>query len=54
VSAALGGLIQEYRGLFKAPLLYGTIVIILAEALLLISAARWFERRLTGWAGSKT
>jgi ABC-type nitrate/sulfonate/bicarbonate transport system permease component len=54
VSAALGGLILEYRGLFKAPLLYGTIVIILAEALLLISAARWCERRLTGWAGSKS
>ncbi|MGH3587819.1 MAG: ABC transporter permease [Pseudonocardia sp.] len=52
VSAALGGLILEYRGLFKAPLLYGTIVIILAEALLLISAARWCERKLTGWARS--
>jgi ABC-type nitrate/sulfonate/bicarbonate transport system permease component len=52
VSTALGGLILEYRGLFKAPLLYGTIVIILAEALLLISAARWCERKLTRWAGS--
>lgn len=50
VSTALGGLILEYRGLFKAPLLYGTIVIILAEAVLLISAARWAERRLTRWA----
>jgi NitT/TauT family transport system permease protein len=50
VSTALGGLILEYRGLFKAPLLYGTIVIILAEALLLISAARWAERKLTAWA----
>lgn len=47
VSSALGGLILEYRGLFKAPLLYGTIVIILAEALLLISLARWAERKLT-------
>jgi ABC-type nitrate/sulfonate/bicarbonate transport system permease component len=54
VSAALGGLILSYRGLFKAPLLYGTIVIILAEALLLISAARWCERKLTGWAGSRS
>jgi ABC-type nitrate/sulfonate/bicarbonate transport system permease component len=50
VSTALGGLILEYRGLFQAPRLYGTIVIILAEALLLISAARWCERRLAGWA----
>jgi ABC-type nitrate/sulfonate/bicarbonate transport system permease component len=54
VSTALGGLILEYRGLFKAPLLYGTIVIILAEALLLISAARWAERKLTGWARTNT
>ncbi|MFI7127173.1 ABC transporter permease [Nonomuraea sp. NPDC050153] len=54
VSTALGGLILEYRGLFKAPLLYGTIVIILAEALLLISAARWCERKLTGWAHTMT
>ncbi|WP_028923396.1 ABC transporter permease [Pseudonocardia acaciae] len=52
VSTALGGLILQYRGLFKAPLLYGTIVIILAEAVLLISAARWCERKLTRWAGT--
>jgi NitT/TauT family transport system permease protein len=50
VSTALGGLILEYRGLFKAPLLYGTIVIILMEALLLISMARWAEGKLTRWA----
>jgi NitT/TauT family transport system permease protein len=49
-SEALGGLILEYRGLFKASELYGTIVIILIEALLLISVARWAERKLTGWA----
>ncbi|WUI03598.1 ABC transporter permease [Spirillospora sp. NBC_00431] len=54
VSDALGGLILEYRGLFQAPLLYGTIVIILAEALLLISAARWAERKLTQWARTTT
>lgn len=54
VSTALGGLILEYRGLFKAPLLYGTIVIILAEALLLISAARWAENKLTRWARANT
>ena len=54
VSVALGGLILEYRGFFQAPLLYGTIVIILAEALLLISAARWLERKLTPWAGTNS
>ncbi|WP_433332370.1 ABC transporter permease [Spirillospora sp. CA-294931] len=50
VSTALGGLILEYRGLFQPAELYGTIVIILAEALLLISVARWCEHRLTRWA----
>ncbi|RBQ17505.1 ABC transporter permease [Spongiactinospora rosea] len=54
VSAALGGLILEYRGLFRAPMLYGTIVIILAEALLLISLARWGEHRLTRWSKTTT
>ncbi|PZG53338.1 ABC transporter permease [Spongiactinospora gelatinilytica] len=54
VSAALGGLILEYRGLFRAPMLYGTIVIIVAEALLLISLARWGEHRLTRWSKATT
>ncbi|MEI5098391.1 ABC transporter permease subunit [Streptomyces sp. PmtG] len=49
VSDGLGGLILTYRGLLKAPPLYGTIAIIVAEALLLVSAARWAERGLTGW-----
>ncbi|AZM56451.1 ABC transporter permease [Streptomyces sp. WAC 01529] len=50
VSDGLGGLILTYRGLLKAPPLYGVIAIILAEALLLVSAAHWAERRLTRWA----
>ncbi|MGA4844322.1 ABC transporter permease [Streptomyces sp. G45] len=50
VSDGLGGLILTYRGLLKAPPLYGTIAIILAEALLLVSAAHWAERALTRWA----
>ncbi|MFD0413843.1 ABC transporter permease [Streptomyces sp. NPDC127108] len=50
VSDGLGGLILTYRGLLKAPPLYGTIAIILAEALLLVTAAHWAERRLTRWS----
>ncbi|GAA2096452.1 ABC transporter permease [Streptomyces albiaxialis] len=52
VSDGLGGLILTYRGLLKAPPLYGTIAIVLAEALLLISLARWAEHRLTRWASA--
>lgn len=49
VSVALGGLILEFRGLFKAPMLYATIVAILIEALVLIAIARWVERKATPW-----
>lgn len=52
VSLALGGLILEYRGFFNGPFLYATIAAIIIEALLLISLARWIERRLTPWAPS--
>lgn len=50
VSDGLGGLVLTYRGLLKAAPLYGTVAIILAEALILVSAAHWAERRLTRWA----
>ncbi|MFC8126566.1 ABC transporter permease [Streptomyces sp. NPDC057302] len=54
VSDGLGGLILKYRGLLKAPELYGTVVIILAEALFLISLARWGENKVTRWARTQT
>lgn len=49
VSVALGGLILRYRGLFQAGELYAVIIVILAEALILINTVAWFERRLTPW-----
>ncbi|WP_210769054.1 ABC transporter permease [Ruania alkalisoli] len=52
VSLALGGLILEYRGSFNGPALYAVIVAIIAEALVLISAAHWLERRIAPWAPS--
>jgi ABC-type nitrate/sulfonate/bicarbonate transport system permease component len=54
VSVALGGLILEYRGMFQAGALYAVIIVILAEALLLISAVGWLERRLTSWVPRRT
>lgn len=50
VSLALGGLILEYRGMFNGPALYAVIAAILIEALILISLAQWFERRVAPWA----
>lgn len=50
VSVALGKMILQYRGLFQAPDLYAVIIVIVAEALILISLIGWLERRLTSWA----
>jgi NitT/TauT family transport system permease protein len=50
VSVGYGGLILTHRSLFQAPELYGVVLVILAEAVLLISAARWVERTSTPWA----
>lgn len=52
VSVGIGGLILEYRGTFQVELLYATVVIVVFEALLLIAAARWAERRLIPWAAA--
>jgi NitT/TauT family transport system permease protein len=50
VSVGIGGLILEYRGFFKSAELYGVVVLVVIEALILIAAARAIERRLTPWA----
>lgn len=53
VSVGLGGLILEFRGFFKSELLYATVVLVVVEALLLISLAGWIERRVAPWASSR-
>ncbi len=50
VSVGLGGLILEFRGFFQAESLYATVVLVVIEALLLISLAGWIERRVAPWA----
>lgn len=52
VSVGIGGLILEYRGFFKSEELYGIVVLVVVEALILISIARKLERRFTPWARS--
>ncbi|MFD5696981.1 ABC transporter permease [Streptomyces lasiicapitis] len=52
VSVGYGGLILTYRSRFDAPALYAVVVIVLSEAVLLISAAGWIERRAAPWAPS--
>lgn len=50
VSVGIGGLVLKYRGQFEAGHLYGIIVLVVVEALLLISVARWCERRAAPWS----
>lgn len=53
-SVALGGLILNARATFDGPVLYATIVAILAEALILIRLAQWVEHKVAPWATSQT
>lgn len=49
-AVGLGGLIVEARGRFDPDTLYAVVVFVVLEALLLISIARWIERRAVPWA----
>jgi len=50
VSVGIGGLILTFRGFFRAEELYGVVVLVVLEALVLISLARLVERRVAPWA----
>ena len=50
VTVGLGNLIQRYSANFQPEKLYALIIIIVLEALVLISIARWVERRAAPWA----
>ena len=49
VAAGIGNLVLIFRGNLEAGLLYGLILCVIAEGLVLISLARWLERRWTPW-----
>ena len=51
VAAGIGGLILRYQGQFEAGLLYGVVVLVVLEALVLVSLIRAIERRLAPWTG---
>jgi ABC-type nitrate/sulfonate/bicarbonate transport system permease component len=50
VAVGIGGLILEYRGTFASDLLYGLILLVIFEALALVSVIRLIERRAAPWA----
>jgi NitT/TauT family transport system permease protein len=50
VAVGIGGLILNFQGRFQASSLYGVVVLVILEALLLVATVRAIERRLAPWA----
>jgi NitT/TauT family transport system permease protein len=50
VAVGLGGLIVEARGRFDPETLYAVVIVVVLEAMVLVSLARWVEGRLAPWA----
>jgi NitT/TauT family transport system permease protein len=51
VALGIGRLILEFRDTFNAAGLYATVLVVVAEAVLLLQACRWLERWMAPWAG---
>ena len=52
VAVGIGGLILKFQGNFSADLLYGVVVLVIMEALILVSILRAIERRVAPWASN--
>lgn len=50
VSAGIGGLILRAQAFFDFAALYGVVALVILEALLLLMAVDWVQRRVTPWA----
>ena len=50
VAVGIGNLILEYRGFFLPGLLYGVVILVVIEALILVSIVRQIEYRLAPWS----
>jgi ABC-type nitrate/sulfonate/bicarbonate transport system permease component len=50
VAVGIGGLLLDYRALFESELLYGVVILVVLEALVLVTVAQVIERRLAPWA----
>jgi NitT/TauT family transport system permease protein len=54
VAVGIGNLILEFRGQFEPGLLYGVVILVVVEALVLITIVRNIEQRLAPWARGTT
>ena len=51
VAVGIGGLILKFQGSFASDLLYGVVILVILEALFLVSTVRFIERKIAPWAG---
>jgi len=51
LALGIGRLILDFQGTFESAKLYATILVIIAEAVLLMQAFKWLERRAAPWSG---
>lgn len=49
VAVGIGRVILDYQGMFANDLLFATVAFVALESVILLSAARWVERRLSPW-----
>lgn len=54
IAVGIGRLILDYQQMFAADLLYATVVFVVCEAVILLTAMRWLERRVSPWANQVT
>lgn len=52
VGVGVGEMLLRFRGLFQAPKLFAIVVIVIMQALLLVSIAKYIERKATPWANT--
>ncbi len=50
VAVGIGRLILEFQGTFRSADLYATILVVIAEAVLVLQLLRLVEQRLAPWA----
>ena len=50
VAVGIGRLILDYQGSYDSASLYATVLVVVAEAILLLRAGRWLEERIVPWA----
>jgi NitT/TauT family transport system permease protein len=54
VAVGIGNLINEFRGRFEPGLLYGVVILVVIEALILITLVRTIEHRVAPWSRGTT